>query len=422
MTPIHASRSATPWLLTALLAVPGQALAAELMLTVSVEDPTLRHQRAGVVHAARVDAASVQALRDVEQVRVNLFGHTLRLERDRFDVHNGGWTWEGFSDDGEGWAVIVQHQGRIAGYLQPAKYGNAIEIVPLADGGSAWMERDDRYLPEPGQPLEPESTPTAPLGALAPLHDPHARLGGTTHVDALVAYTPAAAARVGGHAAVVARARVDVAWLNRALGNNGIDMAYRLVAVKLLPLVEPTDNDWSPLLRAFRDNTTAQAWRNQYGADMMGLYVHRETAPNCGLGYVMRNLGPGFAEWPYQYTWIDCGTRTYGHESGHNMGLEHDPGNSGVGTTPAEASRPWSFGHGVADGSNSFRTIMAYTSVCGGNPCTQVIGFSATDRYLHGHPIGVADERQNARTLDEDSKAIVSAFRVSQMIFQNGFE
>ncbi len=411
-------------LLFAMSAWAGSAVATETTALVPVlaEEPALRAERPGVVRAARLAVDGPITLRDATTLRIEVFGRLLDIERDRFSARDGGWTWEGDIDAGEGWAVIAQQDGRIAGHLQTARYGNAIEIVPLADGGSALMERDERLLPEPGQPLEPDPDDTVPHGALAPLADPHALLGGITWVDALVTYTPAAATRAGGHAAVSARAHVDVAWLNRALRNNGIAMAYRLLAVKPLALVEPTDDDWSAFLRAFRDDPGARALRDQYGADMMALYVHRDSNPDCGRGYVMRNLGAGFAEWPYQYSHITCGNRVYAHESGHNMGLEHDPDNSGVGSTPAEASRPWSFGHGVADGGNSFRTIMAYASVCGNNPCTQVIGFSAPDRYTNGYPIGVAGQRHNARTLEEDSKAIVSAFRPSVMIFQSGFD
>lgn len=407
----------SPWVTGAL------AAGTHADLSALAEDPALRAERPGVVRAARLLTDAPMALRDVDTLRIDVFGRAVHIERGQFSARNGGWTWEGDIDGGEGWAVIAQQDGRLAGYLQLGKFGNAVEIVPLVDGGSALMERDERLLPHPGQPLKPDVDHSVPHGALAPMHDSFALRGGITWVDALVMYTPAAATRAGGHAAVSARAHVDVAWLNRALRNNGVAMAYRLLAVKPLALVEPAANDqWSAFLRSFRDNPTAQTVRNQYGADMMGLYVHRDGNPDCGRGYLMRDLGPGFAEWPYQYSHITCSARVYAHESGHNMGLEHDPDNSDVGTTPAEASRPWSFGHGVADGGNSFQTIMAYSSVCGGNPCTQVIGFSAPDRFLHGHPIGIAGQRHAARTLDEDSKAIVSAFRPSVMLFQSGFD
>lgn len=411
------------WLLIMAASAAGAASTETLaVLPVLAEEAALGAERPDVVRAARLALDSPITLRDVDTVRIEVFGRTVAIERDRFSARDGGWTWEGDIDGGEGWAVIAQQDGRIAGYLQLAGYGNAVEIVPLADGGSALMERDERLLPETGQPLEPDVDNSVPHGALAPLEDRHALRGDITWVDALVMYTAAASTRAGGHAAVSARAHVDVAWLNRALRNNGVAMAYRLLAVKPLALVEPVDNEWGTFLRAFRDDPAAQALRNQYGADMMGLYVHRDANPDCGRGYVMRNLGAGFASWPYQYSHITCGTRVYAHESGHTMGLEHDPDNSNVGTTPADASRPWSFGHGVADGANSFRTIMAYASVCGGNPCTQVIAFSAPDRYTNGHPIGVAVQRHNARTLEEDSRAIVSAFRPSVMIFQSGFD
>lgn len=425
MTIAHARYAAAglAWLFaTAIGSASAEGTGTLAVMPVLAEDVALRAERPGVVRAARLAMDTPITLRDADTVSIEVFGRMVAIERDRFSARDGGWTWEGEIDGGEGWAVIAQQDGRIAGYLQIARYGNAVEIVPLADGGSALMERDERLLPETGQPLAPDVDNTVPHGALAPQEDPYALRGDITWVDALVMYTAAASTRAGGHAAVSARAHVDVAWLNRALRNNGVAMAYRLLAVKPLALVEPVDNEWGTFLRAFRDDPAAQALRNEYGADMMGLYVHRDANPDCGRGYVMRSLGAGFASWSYQYSHISCGVRVYAHESGHTMGLEHDPDNSGVGATPEDASRPWSFGHGLADGANSFRTIMAYASVCGGNPCTQVIAFSAPDRTANGHPIGIDGQRHTARTLDEDSRAIVSAFRTSVMIFQSGFD
>lgn len=399
-----------------MLALPMSATAEEAtasgLATVELMDVATQVPRTGVRRAARIDPTAIPAIAQAERLRLEVFGRVLLADRDSLQAHEGGWTWQG-AIEGGGWAQFASYKGRLAGYLQ-ADGMPALEIMPLADGGSAFVQLDAPDLPDPGQPLRPATTSPDEPG-VASADEAHA---GTTWVDALIAYTPAAEARVGGHAAVVARAYADVAWTNRAFANNGIDLRFRLVAVKRLGLTEPAGDDWEPFLRSFQQNATARTWRNQYGADLMGIYVHREQAPVCGLGYVMANVGAGFADWPYQLTWIDCTASTYAHESGHNMGLEHDPAN---GPAPTEASYPWSFGHGVSNGDQSFRTIMAYRSVCGGNPCTLAWGYSTPERYLYNLPLGIAGQRDNTRSI-RSTMGVVSGFRPSQMLFQGGFE
>ena len=73
------------------------------------------------------------------------------------------------------------------------------------------------------------------------------------------------------------------------------------------------------------------------------------------------------------------------------MGMEHDPAN---GTTPANASYPYSFGHYV-DG--SYRTVMSYSNQCTMG-CTRVAHFSNPNVNHNGVPTGIANQRDNHRT------------------------
>lgn len=394
-----------------LASIAGPAIA-ETRYTLQTEPESidLRDAQPSVERAARIVLEAGIDLRDVEIVDMDLFGQPLRILRDEVSVRSGGWTWEGTIGDGGDWALFAYQDGRLAGYLATAS--GEFEIMPLPDGGSALLQRDVRRLSPLGQPVAPQIDAHPPL-----VPDPHAERGGITWMDLLVIYTGAAATEVGGHAGVSAKAHNDVAFGNRAFRNTNMPVQYRLVAVR--PLGEPENPDMDEMLPAFRTSASANALRDQYGADMVGLYM--KNGQYCGLGYVMRNPGPGFANWAFQVTKITCGASTYAHEHGHNMGMEHDPANSSVGDTPEEASYPWSFGHGVADGDNSFRTIMAYSNVCDGNPCTLVVAFSSPDWFLYGHPIGIADQRDNTRT-GTATAPVVAAFRPSTMLFQNGFD
>lgn len=381
------------------------------------EAAALRRVGPGAVKAVRLVLDEGFDLRRAATVQIDAFGRPLRIQRDRFTPRDGGWTWQGPVNEDEGWAQFVYQEGRLAGSIDLAPSADAIEIVPLPEGGSALVERDSRALPPEAQPI----VPTLELADdVAFEFDDKAVLAGITYIDAVVGYTGAVATAAGSHAAVSAQAHADVEWLNQAFRTNGMSMQFRLLAVKrLTTLAENPDS--GVMLAAFRDSTEAQGWRNRLGADVMALYMADPTNV-CGRGYLMRNPSPAFAPNAYQITSYGCRT-SYAHEHGHNMGMEHNPEDSDVGATPELASRPYSFGHGVSDGEHSFRTVMSYTTVCGaGNPCPRVQAFSTPTRTVYGHPIGISGQRHNARTANDHTKQIVAAFRPSQVIFQNGFQ
>ena len=248
-----------------------------------------------------------------------------------------------------------------------------------------------------------------------PAEGDHALRSGVHWIDVMIVYTSNVQVEAGGHAGVAARAHNDVPWTNRAFMNTAMPVRFRLVAVKRMSLTE--DPDMDDMLPATRGNSQVNNWRNQYGADMVGVYVSQ--GQYCGLGYVMRNPGPTFERSAYQVTRFNCGAATYAHEHGHNMGMEHNPDNASA--SPSEASYPWSFGHGVAAGGNSFRTIMAYAAVCNGDPCPRIRSFSATGYIYNDIPIGVANSSENSRT-GSLTAPVVAAFRPSVMLFQNGFD
>ena len=149
-------------------------------------------------------------------------------------------------------------------------------------------------------------------------------------------------------------------------------------------------------------DATVAALRDQYGADMVSLIVENG-AGFCGMGYVQRSVGPGFASSAFQVTARSCavGNLSLAHEHGHNLGMEHDPAN---GPAPSSASYPWSFGHYV---SGVYRTVMSYPSPCG---CSRVAYFSNPNVIYSGSPTGLVDQRDNARTANS-TVSIVAAFR-----------
>lgn len=88
----------------------------------------------------------------------------------------------------------------------------------------------------------------------------------------------------------------------------------------------------------------------------------------------MLNRSAVFESSAFQVTSRRCavGNLSFAQEQDHNMGFEHDPAN---GSTPANASHGWSFGHFV---NGSYRTVVSY-STQSANDITRVARFSNPD-------------------------------------------
>ena len=320
-------------------------------------------------------------------------GQVEAVHRRSFERGPGQFTWVGHVLPDETDVVLTVHDGLIAGLV----YTND-EVFELRAGsrefGPVLLALDQSRFPgcdggfePPVDFRDPERLPSPSTSAagLRPLQTPVS--SDTVVMDLIVFYTAAARQNQGGVSQIEAMAQAAVANANTAFMNSNVDAEFRVVLVEELAFSETTNCGSD--LGAFRNNATAQARRNEYHADMVGLLIE----PNyCGCGYVMRNPGPGFAGSAFQVTGVHCavGNLTYAHEHGHNMGMEHDPAN---GTSPANASYPWAFGHFQ---SNSFRTVMSYANQC--TNCPRRMYFSNPNVSFQGNPTGIANERDNART------------------------
>ena len=116
----------------------------------------------------------------------------------------------------------------------------------------------------------------------------------------------------------------------------------------------------------------------------------------------------------YSVSHYSCATGyyTFGHEIGHNFGLNHDRGSKNQCTTTG-------YNYGFRNPQAEFRSILAYAcnaNECIGNllpagaPCTRVQRFSNTFALYNGKPIGDANN-DGARSIN-DVAAQVSNFFV----------
>lgn len=316
--------------------------------------------------------------------------------------------WRGrlVGDDGrEGKGFITVHGGHVAGRLTLPD--RVYELAPDSAGGGVarLLELDGGlYPPCRGQVVPPPGAgPASQLSAVA---------GETAYVDVVVVYTPRSRNAAGGRAAMEALIQGAVDSTNDSFANSRAEPRAYLVATAEVPYDE-SGIDMAVQLEWLRQDRGVADLRRRFGADAVAMIS--EAPPGCGIGYVMREVGAGFAPWAFSVTHRPCavGSLTFAHELGHNMGLEHDPPN---GPPPEEASYPWSFGHFVP---NNFHTVMAYWTSCGRN-CLEIPHFSNPAVSFRNQPTGIAGRRHNARTLDLTG-VVVERFRAGLADPPNGF-
>ena len=303
--------------------------------------------------------------------------------------------------------TLTQHEGLLFGHVES---GNESFTIHPGPNGRTIVEKldTDSFAPEWGHDAAtfgrdkiPPMTGRDTNQEATLIPPPVTAADGTIQIDLMSVYTPQARAAAGGATQIQGRIQAAVDQANTAFINSNMTVRFSLahtaeVAYNDSGNIE-TDLNW------VTGNSTVASWRNTYAADMVSL-ITSNGGGYCGIGWVQRNPGAGFANHAFQVTALSClPNSTLAHEHGHNMGMEHDPASAGI--SSSGASYPWSFGHNV---NGVFRTIMSY-NVCSIS-CPRVLHFSNPDVLYNGHQTGLSDQRDNAHTGDLTA-AIVAAFR-----------
>jgi hypothetical protein len=305
--------------------------------------------------------------------------------------------------------TLTLHEGILLGHIQhgsdifslrPDANGRTIiEKINSASFAPEWGHDHATHGHEMVPPLSgslsgqsSSSAATTPTAAAA---------GATTEIVLMSVYTPQARAAAGGTTQIQAQIQAAVDQANTAFINSNMIARYRLAHSAEVAFndsgVITTDLNW------VTGDAGVASLRNTHGADMVSL-ITANGGGYCGIGWVQRSPGPGFAGYAFQVTALGCLTnQTLAHEHGHNLGMEHDPASAGI--TASGASYPWSFAHYV---NGQFRTIMSY-DVCSLG-CPRVLHFSNPDILYNGIPTGILNQRDNAQTADLTAP-IVAAFR-----------
>jgi peptidyl-Asp metalloendopeptidase len=347
-------------------------------------------------------------------------GSELRVQRSREELSEQTVSWFGkVLGDADSTVVLTQLRigktGHLAGYIQ-SKH-RVYEISPSAQG-TVLMEIDDSQFPSCGGAPAPvlEKNHDAFSGTLPKVDEatlirmPLSK-DAPNEIDVLMVFRPGSVTQLGSEAAARTFAQNAVNVSNQAFTNSQMIARFRLAGVSFT--TEADVGNASGELNWVRNNAQVASQREAVRADLVSVIA--EFSDACGVGYLMNQLGTGFAPSAYQATARSCaiGNLSYPHEHGHNMGLTHDPGNGGNSLFPT-----YGFGHFV---SGNYRTVMSYANNCVGG-CTRVAYFSNPNVTYNSAPTGIADQRDNARASNITAPDVANFRTALTAVFANGFE
>ncbi|GAP65647.1 Ca2+-binding protein, RTX toxin [Mizugakiibacter sediminis] len=384
---------------------------------------------------------------------------------------NGDWSWIGEADTAIGKQPVVLTFGKDAVFgTIPTPSGRALHIVRRQ--GKAWlaqvdpglaaqsaalvgtaMRRDDALAPPVARfrrgvnlRFKTSEDTTAPLQSAPAQATAGAVATSGPVIDLMIAYTSGFAAAQGSDAAALTRLNYLVAYANQSYVNSQINLRLRLVKTVKVSYPDNTLNDNALYdLSGFDNNgnsvtmpsslSTLPTLRVQYGADLVALVRKYDYASNgsCGIAWLNGAGAVGVVQDDYPAgmavvedgTSVDpatnktyyCEDKTLTHELGHTMGAAHDIAHASKDSNqnPIPGAYPYSYGYKTAvSGNTGFGTIMAYEDMT--QESVQV--FSNPNLLCQNVPCGVANQADNARTLNQTA-AIVSSFEATKVPLTN---
>ena len=307
--------------------------------------------------------------------------------------------------DADAYFIISREEEALAGIFHVPS-GAFLAGMRFAGEGAHWLyEVDESHRPGCG------GSPRPPIrGTDVPDEDFEAsvRAGGqemgrytscppSQYVhDYMVVYTDLVRVAAGGTNAIQAIIQTHVAWTSLAYANSSINLRMRLVhcdEVVYDEVVPPGTDDPRPIHLDRVTNPTdgfidvIHTWRNTYNADAVMLMLETSFG---GMGWCCADEDYAFAVMHRTNSAF-----IFAHEFGHNQGCAHNSEN-----VDCEGCFSYSRAHWFeGDDEVTYGTIMSYI----GSPIPH---FSNPNITYAGQPTGMADQRDNARTIRERRGAI----------------
>ena len=295
-------------------------------------------------------------------------------------------------------AILVVEDGVMVGNIRVAD--SYFQIRYVGAGLHVVQQINESSFPPDGEPIPvylPAAQTVPDFGITGPDD-------GST-IDVMVVYTPAARATAGGTTAMNALINLAVVETNTAYARSGVFPRLRLVHAEEVAYTESTSfsEDLTRLTNpseGFIDNV--HALRNTYGADMVSLF--RAPGSLCGIAWLMTTQSNAFEAFAFSVVAVNCatGNYTFGHELGHNMGLQHD-------RADARADGVFPFSHGYVDIPHNFRDIMGTQTSC--ISCVRIQNFSNPTVTFNGFPTGVP--QGSPQSADAAASLNATAFTVA---------
>ena len=290
-----------------------------------------------------------------------------------------------------------------------SKFGDDIQGAIHANSGTYFIETyENLYVlkkyntdeaPAEGEPIIPETINKAVSNTDNKLSN-----SSIVTIRVLVMYTPEALA---SNSNMIHKVYRDINNGNASFSNSNVNAKFEIAYIG-----KTSDSEaglsFSDLLSKFQTINDGKfdevhTLRDKFSADVCVLLVNNGEL--CGKGY----LGGGSL---YTFAVVNAsegceGKYSFAHEIGHNIGCQHDT---------IEDDTP-SYNHGYVhyvsgNSNNSWRTMMAYSSVCGSDyNCIRKKYWSNPYITFQGNPTGTTTRCNNARVWNENAPD-VSGYRL----------
>jgi hypothetical protein len=348
-------------------------------------------------------------------------GQLLTMARQKVEqMPSGSRSWIGKDpQQPELFAVLTQNGNTVAGNIQ-TQDGATYLITTLVDGRQVVYQQDDKKLNEMSRhddrvlPLEIAMMAADKVSASARARPviPNALKDDAKKSDIRVLFVfTRAAINVNGFKTLQAQVDNEVVIANNmSFPSSGVNMRITPVGpvdqagkVSAVTYAYAEGNSFAATLKdlSLGQKLNIETLRTQYGADLVQGVIAQNSY--CGLGWQLPHTVDVNSKKRYGYSVIShsCISNSMLHELGHNMGLDHDVGNSTV---------TIGMNHGYRNCfSSGFRTIMAYP--CMGVNVPKVKLFSNPNITYRGLPVGQAGVANNAYILETFGRHSASMFR-----------